>query len=465
MSGMIFKVKHYRSFTTVSNDWINNPKLSAKAKGILLYLLSKPHDWETNLEDIAAHMRDGIDSIKSGLKELKQSRHIVKIAIRENGKISGWETLVFEEPLPEVENPLSGFSTNWITHKWKNHHVENPLQLNTKDIYLSKDLDTEELNTEQKPNNRSAANAGGSILAAEAGRGLSEKTSESRKSSKKKKQAKPREYGYLRVFGDDEAMKQDFVALYAAHPKHARAREAAEAYYRLRRAGATSEEIVAAHQEALEGAWKGRAIQFYPKLSDWLADALANRDLGIESDRPALLYPDHYRQVRDEYFRVCCELDAPFGNEERAQAMWNAQVRDSERTRDGIVEATAHYLEKKRNREGEPISRFERYLQHRWQVALAHKQLQSDSAPTTVARDFLPWFRLAVAAGVTQNFSTSDISISGLPAGCLGVMRAGSERWEDWRAIAQEYPVERLQRLKAEREDPDSIACPLTSVS
>lgn len=88
-----------------------------------------------------------------------------------------------------------------------------------------------------------------------------------------------------------------------------------------------------------------------------------------------------------------------------------------------------------------------------------------DSAPEIVQQEFLPWLRLAIAAGITESFSTSDIAISGLPAGCLGVMRAGSERWEDWRAIAQEYPVERLQRLKAEREDPDSIACPLTSVS
>ncbi|MFQ3618466.1 MAG: hypothetical protein SNJ57_16215 [Cyanobacteriota bacterium] len=257
------------------------------------------------------------------------------------------------------------------------------------------------------------------------------------------------------MFQDDEEMKQDFVELYKTHPKHTCARQAAEAYYRLRKAGATAEEIKTAHQEALEGAWRGRTIQLHPKLSDWLADALANRDLGIESDRPALLYPDHYRQVRDEYFRVCCELDSPFGDEEMAQAMWNAQVRESEHNRDGIVEATKHYLEKKRNREGEPITRFERYLQHRWQVALAHKQLrQDDTVPTTVTKDFLPWFNLAVGVGVVQNFSTSDVAISGLTAGCVGVRRVGTECWEDWRAIAQEYPTERLQRLKAEQDDP-----------
>ncbi len=132
MTDTVFKVKHYRDFTTVSNEWINNPDLSAKAKGILLYLLSKPNDWETNLADIVSHMRDGVDSIKAGIKELREARHVVKTSIRDaGGKITGWETLVFEQALPEVDFPPSGFPTNWVSHKWKTQLVENPPQLNT----------------------------------------------------------------------------------------------------------------------------------------------------------------------------------------------------------------------------------------------------------------------------------------------------------------------------------------------
>jgi hypothetical protein len=483
MSNTIFKVKHYRNFTTVSNDWINSPELSAKAKGILLYLLSKPNNWETNLLDIISHMRDGVDSIKAGIKELKTTRHIVKASIRDaGGKITGWETLVFEEPLPEVEKPPSGFSTNW-----ENHQLENPPQLNTKE--LNTDLDLEELNTDQELNtkttksqNCSAAIADAAILAkggiaqvlreprrtakapeafdetdetqdhSLSGMSGSEETQSSKKSSKKKKQAKSRKFMYLEVFRDDEAMKQDFVALYRAHPKHTCAKQSAEAYFRLRQAGITAEEILVAHRAALGDAWRGRTVQLHPKLGDWLADVLANRDLGIGSDRAPLPSAEQYDQVRAQYFQVCVELDAPFGDEELAQAMWRVQGADPQNL-DGIVEATPYYLEKKRKREGEPICRFERYLQHRWQVVLAHKRLRTDSTVSGVAaRSFIDWFNLATSVRVIQAFSSSDSGMTRLPTGSIGVRLTGEDCWQDWRAIAQHYSVERLQRLKSESE-------------
>jgi len=106
MSGGIFKTQKTGNYTTVSNEFINDPSLTAKAKGILLYLLSKPNDWETRTEDIVEHMADGIDSIKSGLKELQNSGYMLRRRIHgSRGRFSGWETLVFESPLPKVENP------------------------------------------------------------------------------------------------------------------------------------------------------------------------------------------------------------------------------------------------------------------------------------------------------------------------------------------------------------------------
>ena len=78
MSGNVIKTQKTGHYTTVDNGFINNPDLSAKAKGILLYLLSKPHGWETRVDDIVAHMADGIDSIKSGIKGLEAHRYIIR---------------------------------------------------------------------------------------------------------------------------------------------------------------------------------------------------------------------------------------------------------------------------------------------------------------------------------------------------------------------------------------------------
>jgi hypothetical protein len=56
----------------------------------------------------------------------------------------------------------------------------------------------------------------------------------------------------------------------------------------------------------------------------------------------------------------------------------------------------------------------------------------------SVMAEFKVWYEAACAKGVIEPFSTSDIQITGLPLGSIGVRRRGSEIWEDWRAIASE---------------------------
>lgn len=71
----VFRIKNRKNgkYTSISNEIVNNPNLSAKAKAILLYTLSKPDNWKFNLTDITKHMQEGLTSIKSGIKELKNT--------------------------------------------------------------------------------------------------------------------------------------------------------------------------------------------------------------------------------------------------------------------------------------------------------------------------------------------------------------------------------------------------------
>jgi hypothetical protein len=89
---------------------IDNKNLSFKAKGILTYLLSRPDGWEVNLVDLANRSTDGLASIKSGVKELKEAGHLKHAGTRNvlNGHFETviWE--VYECPQvgvsPQVEN-------------------------------------------------------------------------------------------------------------------------------------------------------------------------------------------------------------------------------------------------------------------------------------------------------------------------------------------------------------------------
>lgn len=110
----VYRSSHKRNYTVIGNDLINNPDLSWKAKGIVIYLLSKPEDWETRLGDIVKHSTDGRDAVLSGLKELKQKGYLEKVRITDpaTGRVIRWETIVHEAPTvlgPDTENPDSGF--------------------------------------------------------------------------------------------------------------------------------------------------------------------------------------------------------------------------------------------------------------------------------------------------------------------------------------------------------------------
>ena len=59
-----------KNFTMVSNSVINDTRLSWKAKGILIYLLSKPENWVAKIEDIYNHASDGYTSLRSGIEDL-----------------------------------------------------------------------------------------------------------------------------------------------------------------------------------------------------------------------------------------------------------------------------------------------------------------------------------------------------------------------------------------------------------
>lgn len=63
--------KQHIPFTQVANDILNNPDISAKAKGLYAYLYSKPNGWKFSANRIKNDFSDGKRSIMTGLQELE----------------------------------------------------------------------------------------------------------------------------------------------------------------------------------------------------------------------------------------------------------------------------------------------------------------------------------------------------------------------------------------------------------
>ncbi|UXR72336.1 MULTISPECIES: conserved phage C-terminal domain-containing protein [unclassified Staphylococcus] len=91
--------KESGNFVTVHKNFITDASLSWKAKGILLYLLSRPDDWQVYEIELQKHALDGRDSVRSGMKELQDAGYIHKERIRdEKGHFKEYEYQVYEQP-------------------------------------------------------------------------------------------------------------------------------------------------------------------------------------------------------------------------------------------------------------------------------------------------------------------------------------------------------------------------------
>lgn len=135
-----FRVSKDKNYTTINNTGLRDERLTWKAKGILAYILSLPDDWVFYMEEVATHSKDKLDSLKSGIKELKEHGYVKRYPVKnEKGKIARWEMIIYEVPqgeYPLVENP-----------QMEKPLVENPLLLSTKELSTNKPNTDKQNNT------------------------------------------------------------------------------------------------------------------------------------------------------------------------------------------------------------------------------------------------------------------------------------------------------------------------------
>ena len=87
-------------YAQISKSVLCDRRLSAKAMGILCYLLGLPANRRICNEELTSHFSDGISSIKSGIKELILLGYIEKIQHRLScGTFGNIEMVIHEEPV------------------------------------------------------------------------------------------------------------------------------------------------------------------------------------------------------------------------------------------------------------------------------------------------------------------------------------------------------------------------------
>ncbi len=102
----IMRVEKTRDYTTMSNYHFKEKDMSLKAKGLLSLILSLPEEWDYTIEGLSRLSKDGVDSVRTALKELMKFGYIETARVRdEKGRLRGTEYVVYEKP---VSHQLNG---------------------------------------------------------------------------------------------------------------------------------------------------------------------------------------------------------------------------------------------------------------------------------------------------------------------------------------------------------------------
>ena len=122
----VFRVSKNRDFTVIANSVFKDRRLSAKAKGILVEMLSLPENWDYTLKGLTTLFSDGIDSIRQGIKELEENGYIVPERKRDaRGRLGGMEYVIYETPEKGVENSAPEQSSPMIAEPTEDFPVQD----------------------------------------------------------------------------------------------------------------------------------------------------------------------------------------------------------------------------------------------------------------------------------------------------------------------------------------------------
>ncbi len=133
----VFRVSKDKNnpYVMVNKSFVMDANLSWKAKGILLYFLSRPDDWQIYESEAVKHSADGRDSFRSGIEELIAAGYIKRERQRdEKGMLRGSKYLVFEvsskDGFSNIGKPTTTNNdlTNYIN---VNAHSSEPSRVDT----------------------------------------------------------------------------------------------------------------------------------------------------------------------------------------------------------------------------------------------------------------------------------------------------------------------------------------------
>lgn len=129
----IFRIEKVNNYTPIHRWSAEDTRLSWEARGLLIFLLVKPDDWEVLLAHLINSSPAKKDKVRRIIQELIRHNYIVKKEVRgESGRFSAPEYIVYELPHDGYFDSLlgRGKTTNAVSPSCSLPSRTNPLLLN-----------------------------------------------------------------------------------------------------------------------------------------------------------------------------------------------------------------------------------------------------------------------------------------------------------------------------------------------
>jgi len=164
----VFRTEKVSDYAVIAKHHLKNKALSYKAKGLLTFMLSVPPEWDWSMAGLSTLASDGIDGVRSGIRELEKHGYLSRRRIREaSGKLGDIEYTIHEIPQsPQSSDPnqlpggpMSSLSSNPTptsdSPTLEEPMLAKPILENPTLVKPTQDLPTQE-NPMERSNNQSS---------------------------------------------------------------------------------------------------------------------------------------------------------------------------------------------------------------------------------------------------------------------------------------------------------------------
>ena len=95
---MLMRKEKNKNFTLVDNYMINDLNITPANKGVLLFMLSKPDNWNFNFEYLKKGLGIGIKAVRSNLSALEKANYLKRRQYKDDKGHYQWEYFIYDIP-------------------------------------------------------------------------------------------------------------------------------------------------------------------------------------------------------------------------------------------------------------------------------------------------------------------------------------------------------------------------------